>query len=119
MNGSLTDKTVKEFCDLLSSKAAVPGGGGAAALGGAMGIGWDGFSVCVLAAGNPLGVLIVSLLYGGFRYGCISLQANIGTPIELNDIVKCAIILFFSVKYIRPDMDLLRFFRRKRVKAEK
>lgn len=87
--------------------------------GGAMGIGWDGFSVCVLAAGNPLGVLIVSLLYGGFRYGCISLQANIGTPIELNDIVKCAIILFFSVKYIRPDMDLLRFFRRKRVKAEK
>lgn len=81
--------------------------------GGAMGVGWDGFSVCVLAGGNPLGVLIVSLLYGGFRYGCISLQANIGTPIELNDIVKCAIILFFSIKYIRPNQDLMRFFRRK------
>lgn len=85
--------------------------------GGAMGVGWDGFSVCVLANGSPLGVLIVSLLYGGFRYGCISLQANTGTPIELNDIVKCAIILFFSIKYIRPDMDLMAFFRRKRAAA--
>lgn len=82
--------------------------------GGAMGVGWDGFSVCVLANGNPLGVLIVSLLYGGFRYGCISLQANLGTPIELNDIVKCAIILFFSIKYIRPNMDFLGFFGKKR-----
>lgn len=81
--------------------------------GGAMGVGWDGFSVCVLANGSPLGVLIVSLLYGGFRYGCISLQANMGTPIELNDIVKCAIILFFSIKYIRPDMNFMRFFQRK------
>lgn len=80
--------------------------------GGAMGIGWDGFSVCVLANGNPLAVLIVSLLYGGFRYGCISLQAHMGTPIELNDIVKCSIILFFSIKYIRPDMNLMRFFRK-------
>lgn len=88
--------------------------------GGSMGVGWDGFSVCVLAGGSPLGVLIVSLLYGGFRYGCIALQANLGTPIELNDIVKCAIILFFSVKYIRPDMDLMRFFRRyERVRTAK
>ena len=82
--------------------------------GGSMGIGWDGFSVCVLANGNPLGVLIVSLFYGGFRYGCISLQANMGTPIELNDIVKCCIILFFSIKYIRPNMNFMRFFGKKK-----
>lgn len=54
MNGSLTDKTVKEFCDLLSSKAAVPGGGGAAALGGAMGIG--------------LGNMVASLTLGKKKY---------------------------------------------------
>ena len=35
---SMLDKTCKEFNEVLASKAAVPGGGGAAALGGAIGM---------------------------------------------------------------------------------
>jgi len=52
MNEILTDKTCKEFCALLSSKAAVPGGGGAAALGSSLGLGLANM-VMSLTVGKP------------------------------------------------------------------
>ena len=52
---SMLDKTCKDFVEVLASKAAVPGGGGAAAMGGAIG----------MALSNMVGTLlhIISILH--------------------------------------------------------
>ncbi|MDD2221651.1 MAG: cyclodeaminase/cyclohydrolase family protein, partial [Clostridia bacterium] len=49
---SLVDKSCWEFMSLLSTKAPVPGGGGAAAMGGALGVGLANMVVS-LTVGKP------------------------------------------------------------------
>lgn len=74
-------------------------------------MGWDGFYACILANANPIGVLIVSILFGAFRYGSIALQSELATPVELIEIIKSMIILFFSIKYITPKTDFTKIGR--------
>ena len=50
MTDKLTDKSVAEFTEALSAKVSVPGGGGAAALAGALGV-----SLCAMAGQFTLG----------------------------------------------------------------
>lgn len=67
---------------------------------GAPGLGWDGMMICVLANNNPLGVLIVALLFGAFKYGSVSLQAGMGVPMDLIGIIQSSLILFMSARYV-------------------
>lgn len=63
----MTEKqTIQEYLNLLSSKAPVPGGGGASALGGAL--------------GNALGQMVANLTLGKKKYADV--QEEMGTLLE-------------------------------------
>lgn len=57
MAAETREKTIQEFMEALSSKAPVPGGGGAAALGGAL--------------GNALGQMVANLTAGKKKYAAV------------------------------------------------
>jgi simple sugar transport system permease protein len=67
------------------------------------GLGWDGQAVCLLANRNPLGVLITAILFGAFKFGGISLQAKLGVPSDLINIIQSTLILFLSARYINKE----------------
>lgn len=67
---------------------------------GSPGLGYDGMLICILANQNPLSIFFVSILFGAFKYGSIKLQAGMGVPADLVDIIKCSMILLLSVRYI-------------------
>lgn len=52
------EKKISEYLEVLSSKAPVPGGGGASALAGAL--------------GNALGQMVVNLTVGKKKYFCVT-----------------------------------------------
>lgn len=64
------------------------------------GFGWQGYYTAVLAHNNPLGVLIIAILFGGFRYGTIAAQSSLGIPLDLVNIIQGTLILFYAIKYI-------------------
>lgn len=62
------------------------------------GIGWDGFYVCILSGGNPIGILVYSIVFGALRYGSIVAQTGLGVPLDLINVVKSTLILFEAIK---------------------
>lgn len=64
------------------------------------GLGWEGYFVAVLSDNNPIAVLIVAIIFGGFRYGSISAQSKVGMPLDLLNILKSTLILFYAIRYI-------------------
>ena len=76
------------------------------------GLGWEGYFVAVLANNNPIAVFIVAILFGGFRYGSISAQSKIGMPLDLLNIIKATLILFYAIKYVDANTDYFKKFRK-------
>ena len=74
------------------------------------GLGWEGYFVAVLADNNPIAVLIIAILFGGFRFGSISAQSKIGMPLDLLNIIKSTMILFYAVRYLKPDAKIFNLF---------
>ena len=74
------------------------------------GLGWEGYYVAVLAENNPIAVLIIAIIFGGFRYGSISAQSKIGMPLDLLNIIKATMILCYAVRYIYPDAKIFNLF---------
>ena len=64
------------------------------------GLGWEGYFVAVLSDNHPIAVLIVAIIFGGFRYGSISAQSKVGMPLDLLNILKSTLILFYAIRYI-------------------
>ena len=62
----IKDQTIQEFLDVLSSKQPVPGGGGASALGGAL--------------GTALGLMVGNLTVGKKKYAAV--EENVKTGME-------------------------------------
>jgi ABC-type uncharacterized transport system permease subunit len=79
------------------------------------GLGWEGYFVAVLSNNNPIAVIIVAILFGGFRYGSISAQSKIGLPLDLLNIVKSTLILFYAIKYIGGGSKIFNIFKKKKV----
>lgn len=77
------------------------------------GLGWEGYYVAVLAENNPIAVFIIAILFGGFRFGSISAQSKIGMPLDLLNIIKSTMILFYAIRYLKPDAKIFNLFGKK------
>ncbi len=75
-------------------------------------VGFDAITVALLGRSHPVGIMLAALLFGGLRASAPSMQAAVGVPSELVDLLE-AIILFFLV--ISPV--LRRVFRLRGVKS--
>ncbi|XVH31063.1 ABC transporter permease [Haloferacaceae archaeon DSL9] len=62
-------------------------------------LGFDGITVSILAANNPLGVLPAAFLFGVLKSGTVAVAANpgVGVPSELIDVLRGLIILFVAM----------------------
>ncbi|MBS4785364.1 MAG: ABC transporter permease [Clostridiales bacterium] len=61
------------------------------------GYGFDGISVALMANTSPLGVIASALLFAGLQYGGSSIQAELGAPSEIINIVIGTIIFFIAM----------------------
>lgn len=66
--------------------------------------GFEGIAVALLAANNPLGVIISALLFGALSNGAIAMQALAETPKQIASIVQGLVIMFVAAD------QLVRFF---------
>lgn len=78
------------------------------------GLGWQGYFICVLSRQNPIAVLVISIIFGAFRYGSIALQSQIGLPMDLLNIIQGSLIIFFSIQYIAQEGKLKDLLVKKR-----
>ena len=61
------------------------------------GYGFDGISVALMANTSPFGVIASALLFAGLQYGGSSIQAELGAPREIINIVIGTIIFFIAM----------------------
>ena len=61
------------------------------------GYGFDGISVALMANTSPFGVIASALLFAGLQYGGSSIQAGLGAPSEIINIVIGTIIFFIAM----------------------
>ena len=61
------------------------------------GYGFDGISVALMANTSPFGVFASALLFAGLQYGGSSIQAELGAPSEIINIVIGTIIFFIAM----------------------
>jgi simple sugar transport system permease protein len=72
--------------------------------------GFDGITVSILAANNPLGVFPAALLFGTLKSGSIAVQLSAGVPKQLVGVLRGLIVLFVAMpeffrllgRYITP-----------------
>jgi len=60
-------------------------------------LGFDGIAVSILAANNPLGIPLTSLLFGMLKSGSLEVQFVLGVPRELVEVIRGLIILFVAM----------------------
>jgi len=60
------------------------------------GLGYDGIAVGLLAAGNPLGVILAALFFGALRAGAGLMQQTVGITTAMADVIQ-ALTVFFVV----------------------
>ena len=60
-----------------------------------VGFGFTGIIIAVLALLNPIAIIFVAILFGGFVNGGIKLQVATGVPSTLTDAIQAIILLFF------------------------
>jgi ABC-type uncharacterized transport system permease subunit len=64
------------------------------------GIGFDAIAVALLARGNPIGILLSGLLWGGLLNGARLMQVRAGLSIDVIKIVQALIIMFVAADQI-------------------
>ncbi len=74
----------------------------ASALAASEGYGFEGISVALIGANNPIGCVLAGLFYGALKYGGSKIQPKIGAPYEIISIIMGTIVLFIAMpKLIR------------------
>lgn len=63
------------------------------------GYGWDGLAVSLLAKGNPLGILLAGVFYGGLQAGANIMEFSTRVPKQLVDALRAIIILFVAADF--------------------
>lgn len=71
------------------------------------GFGFQGISVALIGASNPIGVLFAGLFYGALKYGGNKLNL-IGAPSEVIDIIMGTVVFFIAISHV------FRFVRHKK-----
>ena len=74
------------------------------------GFGFQGISVALIGASNPIGVFFAGIFYGALKYGGSKLNL-IGAPSEVVDIIMGTVVFFIAISHV--------FKFQKRKKAEK
>jgi len=69
----------------------------ASALSASEGFGFEGISVALIGANNPIGCVLAGLLYGALKYGGSKIQPAIGAPYEIISIIMGTIVLFIAM----------------------
>lgn len=59
--------------------------------------GFNGLSVAFIAGGSPVGCIFAGLLFGGFLYGGQTVQADVGAPSEIINIMMGTIVFFMAL----------------------
>ena len=65
-------------------------------------VGFNGLSVAFIAFSSPIGCIFTGLLFGGLLYGGAGLQAKVGAPTEIINIVIGVIVFFCALSYLIP-----------------
>lgn len=60
-----------------------------------VGFGFTGIVIAILASLNPIAVMFIAVIFGGFVNGGIRLQVATGVPSTLTDAIQAIILLFF------------------------
>ncbi len=63
------------------------------------GYGWDGLAVSLLAKGNPIGILLSGIFYGGLQSGANIMEFATDVPKQLIDSLRAIIILFVAADF--------------------
>lgn len=82
------------------------------------GLGWQGYFIAVLSKQNPIAVLIIAILFGGFRYGSIAVQSTMGIPLDLLNIIQGSLIIFYSIQYLDENKQYFKKFK-ERISSKK
>lgn len=71
--------------------------------------GFNGMAVALIAGSSPIGCIFAGLLFGGLIYGGQSVQAEIGAPTEIINIMIGTIVFFVALTVAIPPLaDKLR-----------
>ncbi len=58
--------------------------------------GFDAITVALLGRGNPLGVVLASMLFAALRVGGVTMQANVQVPVEIVLVIQALVVLFIA-----------------------
>lgn len=72
-------------------------------------IGWDGIMIAMIAQNSPIGVGVVSLLWGALKAGALQMERVTSTNRLTVELIQALFVLFVTVDYSK----LLKKFRRK------
>lgn len=64
------------------------------------GYGFDGIPIALLANGNPIGVIVGSILFGALRAGSINMQTKAGVPGEIISVIQGTLVTLIACEYI-------------------
>lgn len=64
--------------------------------------GFNGLSVAFIAGSSPIGCIFAGLLFGGLLYGGQSIQAEVGAPTEVINIMIGTIVFFVALTRMVP-----------------
>jgi hypothetical protein len=64
------------------------------------GLGFDGITVAVLGANNPIGVFFAAIFFGFLRAGGIYMETYGGVPAEMIDVIQGLVVLFVAAPKI-------------------
>ena len=62
--------------------------------------GFDGIPIALLVNGNPVGIIIGSIIFGALRVGSTSMQIATGVSSDLVDVILGTLITFIALEYI-------------------
>lgn len=62
--------------------------------------GFDGIAVALLGLGNPIGIVLSSLLFGVLKTGSSFMSSRAGVPDEMSEIVIASIVFFVGAYYL-------------------
>lgn len=80
----------------------------ASALAAMEGYGFEGISVALIGANNPIGCILAGLFYGSLKYGGSKIQPKIGAPYEIISIIMGTIVLFIAMPKLIKMMKLTK-----------
>lgn len=78
------------------------------------GYGWDGMTIALLSANNPIGVLFAALFFGVLKNGGSSMELVVGVPRSLINIIQGLIIFFLAINYLGFKDKIMNLFKKKK-----